>query len=284
VAPFLFGIDLEDVRLRLRGGGRYPPRVAELTGHYLRFLARHGARGTFFVVGDVARAHPDLVRRIVAEGHEIACHSDRHLPLDRQDPTRFRDDVCRALEALRAAGAEEVRGYRAPYFSLTRATRWAYPVLAELGLSYSSSVLPARSPLYGWPGFGREPRMVDAVLELPMTLVDPSLLPVPNGGGVYFRVLPWPLLRRSLRAHQRAGRPVLGYLHPYDVDVEPAPFAHPGFSRWSPGNWLMRANRGAVLGRLERVAQLGFAVQPYGGYAEGLRRATGTGKDAHAGV
>jgi polysaccharide deacetylase family protein (PEP-CTERM system associated) len=271
VAPFLFGIDLEDVRLRVPGGHRFPPRVPELTARFLDFLRRHGAHGTFFVVGDVARAHPDLVRRIVAEGHEVACHSDRHLPLHQQDPARFRDDACRCLDALRAAGAEGVRGYRAPCFSLTPATRWAYAVLAELGFSYSSSVLPAHSPLYGWPGFGRAPRMVDGVLEVPMTLVRTPLLSVPNGGGVYFRVLPWPVLRRSLRAHRAAGTPVLGYLHPYDVDVEPEPFAHPGFARWSPGNWLLRANRGAVLERMERVARMGFALQPYGGYAERLR-------------
>lgn len=285
MAPFLFGIDLEDVRLRVPGGDRYPARVPELAGRLLGFLDRHGAKGTFFVVGDVARAHPDLVRRIAAEGHEVACHSDRHVPLDRQDPARLRDDLCRCLEALRAAGAEDVRGYRAPGFSLTAATCWAYPVLAELGFSYSSSVLPARSPLHGWPGFGGEPRMVDGVMELPMTLVSPSLLPVPNGGGVYFRVLPWPLLRRSLRAHRAADRAVLGYLHPYDIDVEPEPFAHPDFPPWNPGRWLMRANRGAVLDRLERTARLGFAIQPYGGYAERLRATSpGAEGDAHAGL
>lgn len=283
MAPFLFGIDLEDVRLRLPGGGRYPARVPALAGQFLDFLRRHQAHGTFFVVGDVARAHPDLVRRIVAEGHEVACHSDGHVALDRQDPAGFRDDLCRCLEALRAAGADDVRGYRAPFFSLTERTRWAYPVLAELGFSYSSSVLPARSPLYGWPGFGRGPRMVDAVLELPMTLVHTPLLPVPNGGGVYFRVLPWPLLRRSLRTHRTADSPVLGYLHPYDIDVGPARFAHPDFARWSPGNWLMHANRGAVLDRMERVVELGFDVQPYGGYAERLRGAL-AGSDDHAGL
>ena len=273
MAPFLFGVDLEDVRLRAPAGRRHPPRVPELTARLLDFLRRHGARGTFFVVGDVARAHPDLVRRIAAEGHEVACHSHAHLPLEGQDPARFREDLLRALDALRAAGADAVRGYRAPYFSLTEGTRWAYPVLAELGFAYSSSVLPARSPLYGWPAFGAAPRVMDGVLELPMTLLRTPLLAVPNGGGVYFRVLPWPLLRRSLRAEAAAGRAVTGYLHPYDVDMARDGFAHPGFSRWGPGNWLMHANRGAVLARLERVAGLGFDFQPYGGYADALRAA-----------
>lgn len=270
MAPYLFSVDVEDVRLRMPDGARYAARVPEMTGRYLDFLRRHGARGTFFVVGDVARAHPELVRRIAGEGHEIACHSDRHVPLDRQDPAAFRDDVGRALDALRAAGADGVRGYRAPGFSLTERTRWAYAVLAELGFTYSSSVLPARSPLHGWPGFGAEPRRVDGVLELPITLLRAPR--VPDGGGVYFRVLPRPLLRRALRARQRAGRAVLGYLHPYDADTAQERFAHPGFSRWSVMNALMYANRGGVFGRLEMVARLGFAIQPYGAYADALRR------------
>ncbi|HEX6041858.1 polysaccharide deacetylase family protein, partial [Longimicrobium sp.] len=268
--------DVEDVRSRVPGGARHPPRVPALTGRLLDFLGRHGARATFFVVGDVARAHPELIRRIAGEGHEIGCHSDTHAALDRQTPAAFRDDLARNLEALRAAGVDGVRGYRAPYFSLTADTAWAYGVLAELGFTYSSSVLPSRSPLHGWPGFGRTPRAVDGVLEMPVTLLPaplPPLPPVPNGGGVYFRVLPWPLLRRSLRADARAGRPVLGYLHPYDVDTAPQPFAHPGFARWSPGNWLMHANRGAVLERLERVARMGFAFQPYGDHARAPGRA-----------
>jgi polysaccharide deacetylase family protein (PEP-CTERM system associated) len=272
VAPYLFSVDVEDVRLRMPDGGRYAARVPEMTARYLDFLRRHGARGTFFVVGDVARTHPELVRRIADEGHEIACHSDTHVPLDRLDPAGFRDDLRRTLDALRAAGADGVRGYRAPSFSLTERTRWAYGILAELGFSYSSSVLPARSPLYGWPGFGEAPRMMDGVLELPMTLLPYRLFPVPDGGGVYFRVLPRPLLRRALRARQDAGRAVLGYLHPYDADTEQERFAHPGFSPWSPMNALMYANRGAVLGRLEMVARLGFRIQPYGGYAETVRR------------
>lgn len=270
MTPYLFGVDLEDVRLRVPRGARYADRVPAMTERYLDFLARHGARGTFFVVGDVARAHPELVRRIAGAGHEVACHSDLHLSLDRQTPAGFRDDLCRCLDALRAAGVDGVRGYRAPFFSLTERTRWAYPVLAELGFDYSSSVLPARSPLYGWPGFGQDAREVDGIVEIPMTLV-PGLR-VPGGGGVYFRVLPWPLLRRFLLREQRAGRAVPGYLHPYDIDVRQERFTHPGFAPRSPGNWLMYANRGAVLERLERLARMGFAMQPYGGYARGPRR------------
>ncbi|HEY0043839.1 MAG TPA: polysaccharide deacetylase family protein [Allosphingosinicella sp.] len=275
---FLFSLDVEDPRDQIPGGERLPDRVPALVERYLRFLDRHSGQGTFFFVGTVARRHPDLVRRVAAEGHEIACHSEAHVPLERQQPATFRADLLRNLEALDAAGAGSVRGYRAPCFSLTGATAWAYPILSELGFDYSSSVLPARNPLYGWPGFGAGPRLIEGVVELPMTLVSPRLAPVPLGGGVYFRALPWAVLRRGFMA-KRAGEPVAGYLHPYDIDLEQERIAFPGFSRRGPFNWLMHFNRASVFPRLEKVARLGFRFAAYRGYADEARRALQGEKD-----
>ena len=269
-AAYLFSVDLEDVSPP--GGDCSRSRVEELTAHYLDFLRRHDSKGTFFVVGEVARALPELVRRIAGEGHEIGCHSDRHVPLDRLDPSAFGADLSRNLKALASAGVQAVRGYRAPCFSLTEATRWAYPILKAHGFTYSSSVLPARNPLHGWPGFGQAPRLVEGTAELPLTLRPWRALPVPMGGGAYFRTLPMPLLAAALRIRRRRGEEVLGYLHPYDIDTQQEGIAHPGFSRWSPYNWLMRANRGAVLARLEAVVRTGFALRSYGSHAEAQRR------------
>jgi len=263
---FLFSVDLEDPE-----GERFASRAAALTELYLDFLREAGATATFFVVGEVARREPALVRRIAAEGHEIACHSDQHIPLDRQDSRAFRDDLSRSLEALAAAGAPSVKGYRAPCFSLTARTRWAYDVLAELGFLYSSSVLPARNPLYGWPGFGRAPKIMSGVIELPITLLPWPLPPLPMGGGVYFRVLPGPLLRAAFRARRRTSEPVLGYFHPYDIDQERRGFAHPGFRRHSLANWLLQWNRGAVMPRLREMLALGYRIEPYRDHAERLR-------------
>jgi polysaccharide deacetylase family protein (PEP-CTERM system associated) len=271
VPPYVFSVDLEDVRSQVVGADRYAARVVAMTGRYLAFLSRYKAKGTFFVVGEVARAHPELIRRIVADGHEIGCHSDRHIPLERHDAASFRADLTRNLDALRAAGADDIRGFRAPCFSLVEKTRWAYPILAELGFDYSSSVLPARNPLYGWPEFGPAPRLVDNVLELPMTMLPYRLLSVPMAGGVYFRVLPRALLRRALRKRHSRNEPVLGYLHPYDIDAEQERFAHPGFARWSPYNWLIYANRNAVFDRLELVAGCGFQIISYRAHVDAVR-------------
>ncbi|MEO7177308.1 MAG: polysaccharide deacetylase family protein [Allosphingosinicella sp.] len=264
-ASYLFSVDVEDPRLDLPDGERLPARVPALVATYLDFLRRHEAKGSFFVVGEVARRHPEMVARIAAEGHELGCHSDSHLPLDRLGQTRFRDDLKRNLEALDRAGAGGIKGYRAPCFSMTSETGWAYEALAELGFTYSSSVLPARSPLYGQAGFGAEPRLIEDVVELPVTLLPFRWLKVPVGG-LYFRVLPRFLLRRALARLQLAGENVASYHHPYDIDTEQA-FTHAGFRRWGAFDLLMRANRGAVLPRLEMAKSLGFIFSPYGDHA-----------------
>lgn len=263
---YLFSLDVEDPRDALANREAYPARVPDLTATFLDFLRRENGRGTFFIVGEVARRHPELVRMIAAEGHEIGCHSDRHVRLDQQNPAQFRDDLRRSLDALAAAGAGTVRGYRAPCFSLTQETRWAYEVLAEHSFDYSSSVLPARNPISGWRGFGQRPRKIDGIIEIPVTLM--RFPPVPIGG-VYFRALPEALVRRALKRQAATGEPLCAYHHPYDIDVA-QPFDHAGFGRWNPLGLLMRMGRDTVLPRLDMAARMGFRFESYGAHAAAL--------------
>jgi polysaccharide deacetylase family protein (PEP-CTERM system associated) len=261
---FLFSIDLEDVRSMIPDGQRYRERVPANTERILAFLEAHGARCTFFTVGDVARRYPDLLRRIAAAGHEIACHGSDHVPLDRLGQQGFRDDLRRALDDLARAGVSEVRGFRAPVGSLTSATPWAWEALAERGFSYSSSVIPARSPLYGWPGFGADCRRTAAgIWELPFSVGGAPGLRVPFLGGVYFRALPFALVRAGFRRTLRRGRPAIGYLHPYDVDEQQERFMHPELDDSRIYNRLMYWNRSQVLWRLERLLREGARVVPY---------------------
>jgi polysaccharide deacetylase family protein (PEP-CTERM system associated) len=269
MSDFLFSVDLEDPQ----GSGE---RLVGLTGLYLDFLARHGAAATFFATGEIARRYPELIRRIAASGHEIACHSDRHSALKEQDSGSFRDDLERACDSLRAAGAGEVRGYRAPFLSMVERTRWAYVILADLGFLYSSSVLPGRSPLYGWPGFGSKPRMIDNILEIPISVLPIPGIGLPAAGGVYFRVLPKALLAAAWRVSSRAGEPLVGYFHPYDLDIQAGWTVFPGYRRFGPSNVLLHFNRRAVLPRLERLIAAGFAIRPYREFASA--RAGGSGE------
>jgi polysaccharide deacetylase family protein (PEP-CTERM system associated) len=264
---FLFSVDLEDVRSMIPDGARHSERVPANTGRLLEFLARHDKRCTFFTVGDVARAYPELLRTIVSRGHEIACHGDSHIPLDRLGLAGFRDDLERSLASFAAAGIPRPVGYRAPVGSLTAATRWAHGVLRERGFAYSSSVVSARSPLYGWPDFGGDhPRRIDGLWELPLSLLRVPGLRIPFAAGVYLRNLPLPLIDRTLRRRAAAGEPIVAYVHPYDIDTDQEHFMHPelGDSRFL--NALMYRNRGDLLRRLERLFASGLRVMPYAEY------------------
>jgi len=272
--PFLFSIDLEDVRSMIPDGHRYADRVPLLVGRYLELLERHGLRCTFFTVGDVARRHPALVRDLAASGHEIACHGSDHVPLDRMGPAGFREDLARNLEDLGNAGCREVRGFRAPVYSLTERTPWAWEVMAELGIRYSSSVLPARHPLHGWPGFSRGCSLTDAgVWELPFSLAGVPGLDLPFAGGVYLRALPFALVRSLFRREIRSGRPVVGYAHPFDIDPDQERFVHPELGGRRAYHHLMYWNRRGMLGRIERLAALGSPIVPYAEYVSRLEAA-----------
>jgi len=268
---FLFSVDLEDVRTMIPDGARYTERVPAQVARYAELLARHDARCTFFTVGDVARRYPSLVRDLAAAGHEIACHGSDHVPLDRLDRATFRADLERNLADLAAAGAGRVTGFRAPVHSLVPRTAWAWEVLAELGLRYSSSVLPARHPLYGWPGFARTATRTEAgVWELPLTLAGLPGLDVPFAGGVYLRVLPFALVRACFDRERGQGRAVVGYAHPFDIDTGQERFVHPELGGRRLYHRLMYWNRGGMLGRIERLIERGAGVVRYGDYVAGL--------------
>ncbi len=266
---FLLGVDVEDVRTMVENGKTYAERVPANMQRFFEFFERHGVRTTFFFVGDVARRYPDLVREALQHGHEIASHGSEHIPLDRLGPDRFRRDVEQSLADLAAAGADRVLGFRAPTASLVAETQWAYEILAEYGFTYSSSVLAARNPLYGWPGFGTDFRRMDSgIWELPISLTSLPALNIPFCGGVYFRVLPLVLVRALFRREFARGRPVLGYIHPYDVDVEQEHFMHPELDGNRFYNELMYLNRSRVFTRIEKLLAAGATICPYADYLD----------------
>ena len=263
---FLFSVDLEEFYAADPARVFRQTPLPELAEKYLAFLRRHAMKATFFVVGELARKFPDTVRAIAAEGHEIGCHTHTHRPLEEHTPHSLREDLARNLDAVRDAGGESVIGFRAPILSLTEKTRWAYEVLAELGFRYSSSVLPARNPLHGWPGFSNKPRRIADILELPVTLARFGPLEVPAGAGTYFRCLPLGAIKSRFLALARAGSPIVGYFHPYDVDTKQERVLHRGVrgSRWM--NALLYVNRARTIERLEILVNAGFNITTYAEY------------------
>lgn len=268
---FLFSIDLEDVRTMIPGGESFEPRVLPNTRRWLEFLQRHGARATFFTVGNVARQYPELIREIAQAGHELATHTSNHEPLYRQDAASLREDLRRNRNDLEDLTGLPVVGFRAPVFSITEKTLWAYEVLAELGFCYSSSVLPQKALLAGWADSPREPtRKGSGVWEVPLSLGGVGPLCAPFAGGVYFRLSPQWLSRFLFRAAGRRGEPVISYFHPYDLDTEQERFQHPELGGSRVLNSLMFIGRRSLVSRLDRLITDGLQIERYADYVRRL--------------
>ena len=199
-------------------------RVEASTERVLALLASSGARATFFVLGQVAADHPNLIRKIVGEQHEIACHGDGHELVSRQTPPQFRADVRRAKARLEDIIGELVVGYRAPNFSIARAQAWAYEILLTEGFRYDSSSYPIRHDSYGDHDAPRFPHDVwrtetGRLIEFPIGTTRLLGVNLPIGGGGYFRLLPMMLTRAGIRrVNAREHRPVLFYFHPWELD------------------------------------------------------------------
>lgn len=201
------------------------PSLVELhTRWILDCLERHHVRATFFVLGWIADRHPDLVRDIAARGHELGSHSYWHRPVFQLSPQEFEEDMARSQEAIYRASGYEVIGFRAPSFSITPGTEWAFDVLAKLGFRYDASLFPARR---GHGGYPRSEGLAAVrgpegppLKELPMTVLRLGPLGIPFSGGGYFRLFPFGMIRWGIRHINLRGEPVVVYLHPRDFAPE----------------------------------------------------------------
>jgi polysaccharide deacetylase family protein (PEP-CTERM system associated) len=203
---------------------RFESRVEKSMEHLLELLRSHHTRATFFVLGEVAAAHPGLMRTLVAEQHEVACHGDRHEDVCRQSPGEFRADIRRAKAQIEDVVGEPVIGYRAPNFSIGRAQSWAYAILAEEGFSYDSSLYPIHHDRYGQPDALRFPHEIwrsgsASLTEFPIGTTRVLGTNLPVGGGGLFRLLPYTLFRYGIRrVNAKEQQPVMFYLHPWELD------------------------------------------------------------------
>lgn len=206
--------------------GDYRRRMCRVTGWILEQLAERNIPATFFIIGQIAYDAPGLVRSIHEAGHEVASHGWDHRRIQTMTPEAFREDVRKSKDALEQACGAAVVGYRAPTFSLVKKTAWALDVLPEIGLLYDSSIYPVHHDRYGIPDAPRGPFLARGIrheiLELPPATLRIGGVNVPVGGGGYFRMLPWPLMKLALahsRRNPQSGVSVL-YFHPWEFDLD----------------------------------------------------------------
>ncbi len=196
-------------------------RVETNTDAVLALFAETGTKATFFTLGWVAQRHPQLIRRIVDQGHEIASHGWDHARVFTMTPAQFADDIARAKIALEDASGQKVTGYRAPSFSIDARTPWAHEELARAGYDYSSSVAPIKHDHYGWPEaprFAFKPVKGAELIELPVTTAKFAGRTLAAGGGGFFRLLPYQFSRWAVSQVNAEIKPAIIYFHPWEID------------------------------------------------------------------
>lgn len=215
----------------------YELRVERNTRRILHLLDEYSVTATFFVLGWVAERCPQLVKAIAAAGHEVASHGYGHQRVGTQTRNEFREDVLRSKDLLEDLTGLPVFGYRAPSYSISRNTFWAFDELYAAGYRYDSSVFPVRHDFYGipdWPRFSGwavkeesgdwQPRSEEnsekpRLRELPITTLRLGGKSLPIAGGGYFRLFPYAFSRWGLQQINRQERkPFVFYLHPWELD------------------------------------------------------------------
>lgn len=195
------------------------PRNVDLI---LERFADANVKATFFTLGWVAENHPDVVRRIAEEGHEVASHGMEHKRVWQQSRVEFLADASSSKKLLEDVSGHPVSGYRAASWSIDDRTPWAHDALEEAGYRYSSSVYPIRHDHFGMPNAPSQPHFPDGteILEVPASVVRIMGRNIPAGGGGYFRLYPLPLSTWFInRLQQAGGAPVVFYFHPWEMDA-----------------------------------------------------------------
>ncbi len=254
----IFSVDLEDWFCVQNLNGIIPrdqwekceSRVERNTLILLDLLSRHHVEATFFVLGWVAERFPDLIREVESRGHEIATHGYSHQLLTSMTPDEFRADLEKSLQVLASCSTQTVKGFRAPSFSVTRKTWWALDVMRQTGITYDSSIFPVGfHPDYGIPDFPLNAhRLPEGPFELPMSCAETLGRKVPCSGGGYFRLFPYAVTRALMRKCNDQGRPVIFYIHPWEVDPGQPRVEMPASKKFRHYN-----NLDKTLGRLDRL-------------------------------
>jgi polysaccharide deacetylase family protein (PEP-CTERM system associated) len=231
----------------------YADRMERTTRRLLDMLEEVGAKATFFILGEIARTRPRLVRDIADAGHEVASHGWDHQRVHMLSPQGFLDDVRVSKDALEQASGGPVLGYRAPTFSVGRRTGWAIDVLAEAGYQYDSSVFPVRHDRYGVPDAPRTPFVVEGesahMIELPPATYHTLGQNLPVAGGGYFRLFPLSWMESGLRQLAQSD-PAVGvlYFHPWEFDPDQPRLPLGWLAKWRTYVGVGRSS--ARLGRL----------------------------------
>lgn len=239
-------------------------RVVTHTTRILDLLEEYETKATFFVLGEVAEKFPELVRSISMKGHELGVHGYHHLQFFRMNPKEAYRELSEAKKLIEDLSGQQVLGHRAPAFSITPETEWGLDVIADVGFTYDSSIMPVRGRRYGWSGFSKEITTVQTpagsqIIEVPLSVAPFLGREIPVCGGGYLRLFPFGFTKRMFEKIAKK-RPVILYMHPYELDTKPYPDYY--FEELNDAGFLKRnkmksawINRKTVFSKLEKLLE-----------------------------
>jgi polysaccharide deacetylase family protein (PEP-CTERM system associated) len=200
-------------------------RVEKNTDVILSLLDDANVKGTFFVLGWIAKRYPQVVKKIVDSGHEIASHGMSHKLIYNQQQSVFKQETIDSKALLEDLSQQPVNGYRAATYSITNKSLWALDILAEAGFKYDSSIFPMRHDRYGISDANPLPNVLttpngSTLVEFPISTVKNKFFTLPIAGGGYFRLFPYQVTRWGLSTINKQNNPFVFYLHPWEVDPD----------------------------------------------------------------
>lgn len=244
LARIALSIDLEDFYHANYPGYNYrtmagsPSRLIEPTEIMLEIFDRYLHKVTFFVLGEVARRFPELIRKISESGHEIASHGENHTLIFEQSRDKSIHGIRNSIYYLEDITGNKIYGFRAPNFSASpKRTPWLFDELADLGLTYDSSRFPAKTYYGGEPGIPKTPFIMELpgggrLWEVPVSCIGPRGLRFAWSGGFYWRIIPLSFIAKRANKLLSQNKPVVLYLHPKDIDAENPPLPIGRISNW----------------------------------------------------
>jgi len=195
-------------------------RIEENTNKILSVLHSSNTRATFFVLGYVAERFPELIEKIHNQGHEIACHTYKHDLIYNLSKEQFDSDLKKCRKIIKKITKTEIKGFRAPSFSITRRNLWALDILKDNRFVYDSSIFPIKHPDYGIAGFKTYPtKLNNGLIEAPLSTIKLFNSNISIAGGAYFRLMPYKITKSFIKRLNRSF-PLFFYLHPWELDAK----------------------------------------------------------------
>ena len=232
----LLGIDFEDwyhpeLVQKYVKDKKHEPRMFKGIDKILDMLRKNDTLATFFVVGELLESNPEIFDKIVENEHEIAFHTMYHTRIDSPD---FKQSFPKEIAEFSELTNKKSKGFRAPTFSLNETSSWSIDSLSKFDYIYDSSVVPAKTDLYGLPNAQHGPYRISSdllendttdgkLIEFPLLVTKFLGKKIPAAGGFYLRTLPMRVIKNAIRQYEKQGIPASFYIHSWELTPEHMP-------------------------------------------------------------